>query len=1180
MGEAASPLHLCAQSQILVSETIQSKERDTPPRSSLCLIPLVSLVPLCLLPPFHSFSYSQRQGHCTCSIAANYPSSRLSIVQQISLPLLLPPHSLSFLFLLSFLSPYSSAVHNQAPRHPPPRYLDRMLDRPFSDVCCTVSCWALLFSAILPSIQAMGAEVPAVNAAAANPPSLLPLRDVHSRHHPQQKHLNHRQHSSPNPQTFALTVYLESSPQELFSLSILTSPSVPSSLPHPRRKLTSLRHQRRSVGTADGHGSSFKESQTRAKRPSSSSVSLKQKDPRKQRGIHRPMRTIVMNKDNGDMAMEQETITGQKAAVSGNGPRRLSRHKYPHALTQRSYEEYPSTTATTTTNVDNEQDTQQTTVEDNIVYSAVRVLAEAAGMLIGKSTVDPSSQDVLSSSLSSLSNWSKDNLEFAKALWDYWDELDALRRIQMQLEEQLSDGLDHAFYGSHRQRYRRHPTASSTFKRTLWKGQVNPVDPWGGKISMSLISTWLQDDISGPIVLFPLSAPMPTMPHQWIALIPCAVKGVDAHAIQQLDASAIVLYPTLSADCFVVSALKGSSIPLMVLGQESAEQLIYTLDSLSHGALAMVTLSKEASPFDEARTKSTELEMNNINSQQAQGNGKETSDGGNIKTHQIEKQRHVFISLPEIASLVDSFASGAAAGVRRVLMNLGLDTQHADLRAPRLNEQPLLDKESVEGHMNVMTSISYRSLSRSSQSKQDRTRVTEYSKAAAGKHGAKEGSQGKMEDTLTEPAPTANTVSSSSGPEISSIRHSKTRTRPNRLAQRVHPTLPSKVLDEVQSSVLRKDSRHSNGINSFWSSSYIQYRSGNGPTSISGRLAMALMSTICGVGIGMFGALLFVVALKIRLFQSRRSSHSSHPHQGGHQQQRHQQIRESGDRKVIPKAILESYGIHTVLEITVDTVMLTSTCGKTQSDMGLFAAKRKLPYAEDVIEMEEGLQDIDVRENAQRQMLHRRRTGSGQVLLRRETGAESCEEEENEGKEEEVSGNDGEESNDDGEECVCNDHDGDEEENWHEDAATAALTETPMDMNMEQITTASLTVTQEDSYRRIAVGRQGRLNHPIPSSPSFASMSSSVSSGTTRCCSSHDYCRRKKKKKKKAELPFANANAQTMCAICLAEYEIGDQVRTLPCYHQYHLECIDPWLLNVASLCPICKRDLWPGCSS
>ncbi|KAG0355716.1 hypothetical protein BGZ54_001045 [Gamsiella multidivaricata] len=634
--------------------------------------------------------------------------------------------------------------------------------------------------------------------------------------------------------------------------------------------------------------------------------------------------------------------------------------------------------------------------------------------------------------------------------------------------------------------------------------------------------------MAGPIVLFPLSAPMPTMPHQWIALIPCAVKGVDAHAIQQLDASAIVLYPTLSADCFVVSALKGSSIPLMVLGQESAEQLIYTLDSLSHGALAMVTLSKEASPFDEARTKSTELEMNNINSQQAQGNGKETSDGGNIKTHQIEKQRHVFISLPEIASLVDSFASGAAAGVRRVLMNLGLDTQHADLRAPRLNEQPLLDKESVEGHMNVMTSISYRSLSRSSQSKQDRTRVTEYSKAAAGKHGAKEGSQGKMEDTLTEPAPTANTVSSSSGPEISSIRHSKTRTRPNRLAQRVHPTLPSKVLDEVQSSVLRKDSRHSNGINSFWSSSYIQYRSGNGPTSISGRLAMALMSTICGVGIGMFGALLFVVALKIRLFQSRRSSHSSHPHQGGHQQQRHQQIRESGDRKVIPKAILESYGIHTVLEITVDTVMLTSTCGKTQSDMGLFAAKRKLPYAEDVIEMEEGLQDIDVRENAQRQMLHRRRTGSGQVLLRRETGAESCEEEENEGKEEEVSGNDGEESNDDGEECVCNDHDGDEEENWHEDAATAALTETPMDMNMEQITTASLTVTQEDSYRRIAVGRQGRLNHPIPSSPSFASMSSSVSSGTTRCCSSHDYCRRKKKKKKKAELPFANANAQTI----------------------------------------------------
>ncbi|KAK3823713.1 MAG: hypothetical protein JOS17DRAFT_665487, partial [Linnemannia elongata] len=68
--------------------------------------------------------------------------------------------------------------------------------------------------------------------------------------------------------------------------------------------------------------------------------------------------------------------------------------------------------------------------------------------------------------------------------------------------------------------------------------------------------------------------------------------------------------------------------------------------------------------------------------------------------------------------------------------------------------------------------------------------------------------------------------------------------------------------------------------------------------------------------------------------------------------------------------------------------------------------------------------------------------------------------------------------------------------------------------------------------------------------------------------------------KENEELPFANANAQTMCSICLAEYEVGEQVRTLPCYHQYHKGCIDPWLLNVAALCPICKRDLFPSPTS
>ncbi|KAJ8438459.1 hypothetical protein Cgig2_027139 [Carnegiea gigantea] len=48
------------------------------------------------------------------------------------------------------------------------------------------------------------------------------------------------------------------------------------------------------------------------------------------------------------------------------------------------------------------------------------------------------------------------------------------------------------------------------------------------------------------------------------------------------------------------------------------------------------------------------------------------------------------------------------------------------------------------------------------------------------------------------------------------------------------------------------------------------------------------------------------------------------------------------------------------------------------------------------------------------------------------------------------------------------------------------------------------------------------------------------------------------------------------CSVCLEQVNAGELIRSLPCLHQYHASCIDPWLRQQGT-CPVCKFKVGGG---
>jgi len=53
----------------------------------------------------------------------------------------------------------------------------------------------------------------------------------------------------------------------------------------------------------------------------------------------------------------------------------------------------------------------------------------------------------------------------------------------------------------------------------------------------------------------------------------------------------------------------------------------------------------------------------------------------------------------------------------------------------------------------------------------------------------------------------------------------------------------------------------------------------------------------------------------------------------------------------------------------------------------------------------------------------------------------------------------------------------------------------------------------------------------------------------------------------------AEGGVEEECSICREGFEDGEQLRLLPCFHRFHVACIDRWLAQ-SRTCPVCKHDI------
>ena len=64
------------------------------------------------------------------------------------------------------------------------------------------------------------------------------------------------------------------------------------------------------------------------------------------------------------------------------------------------------------------------------------------------------------------------------------------------------------------------------------------------------------------------------------------------------------------------------------------------------------------------------------------------------------------------------------------------------------------------------------------------------------------------------------------------------------------------------------------------------------------------------------------------------------------------------------------------------------------------------------------------------------------------------------------------------------------------------------------------------------------------------------------------------RKKLRANRPYAfqKDSLPKDCCVCLSEFQERDRIRKLSCGHEFHMKCVDQWLIRGDFKCPVCRK--------